>query len=47
MGIPPLTFIFLLIMIPITLVRHAIDKGRRERKFSGTDVNNTWIGSWF
>jgi hypothetical protein len=47
MGIPPLTFIFLIIMIPITLIRHSIDKARRKRKLSGTDAGNTWIGSWF
>jgi multidrug efflux pump subunit AcrB len=47
MGIPPLTFIFLIIMIPVTLIRHSIDKARRRRHLSGQDVNETWIGSWF
>ncbi len=47
MGIPPLTFIFLLVMIPITLVRHSIEKARRKRKFAGQGVSATWIGSWF
>lgn len=47
MGIPPLTFIFLIIMLPITLVRHSIEKARRKRKFAGQDVSSTWIGSWF
>ena len=35
MGIPPLTFIFLIIMIPITLVRHSIEKARRKRNLAG------------
>jgi multidrug efflux pump len=47
MGIPPLTFIFLIIMIPFTLVRHAIEKSRRKRNLAGKDVSETWIGSWF
>jgi multidrug efflux pump len=47
MGIPPLTFIFLLIMLPITLIRHSVEKARRKRKFAGQDVGATWIGSWF
>ena len=47
MGIPPLTLIFLIIMIPITLVRHAIDISRRKRKLAGTGAGKTWIGSWF
>jgi multidrug efflux pump len=47
MGIPPLTFIFLIIMLPITLIRHSIEKARRKRKFAGQDVSATWIGSWF
>ena len=47
MGIPPLTFIFLIIMIPITLVRHSFDKSRRRRNLAGKGVSETWIGSWF
>jgi len=47
MGIPPLTFIFLIIMIPITLVRHSVDKARRRRNLAGKGVDETWIGSWF
>ncbi|HSZ34699.1 MAG TPA: hypothetical protein VK772_15390, partial [Puia sp.] len=47
MGIPPLTFIFLIIMLPITIIRHSIEKARRKRKFAGQNVSNTWIGSWF
>jgi multidrug efflux pump len=47
MGIPPFTLIFLILLIPITLIRHSIEKARRERKFAGKDVSSTWIGSWF
>jgi multidrug efflux pump len=47
MGIPPLTFIFLIIMIPITIIRYYIDKTRRRRKLAGQGVSATWIGSWF
>ncbi|MFI5124463.1 MAG: efflux RND transporter permease subunit [Chitinophagales bacterium] len=47
MGIPPLTFIFLLILIPVTLVRHFIEKARRRRRLFGKGVSETWIGSWF
>jgi multidrug efflux pump len=47
MGIPPLTFIFLIIMIPFTLIRHAIEKSRRQRNLAGKGVSETWIGSWF
>jgi multidrug efflux pump subunit AcrB len=48
MGIPPLTFIFLLIMIPFTLIRHIIDKERRRRRLTGQPAaSEAWIGSWF
>src|SRR5450432_143630 len=47
MGIPPLTFIFLIILIPITLVRHKIEKSRRTRNLAGKGVSETWTGSWF
>jgi multidrug efflux pump len=47
MGIPPLTIIFLIVLIPITLVRHAIEKRRRQRRLAGTGAGETWIGSWF
>ncbi len=46
LGIPPLTFIFLLIFIPITVVRHFIEKSRRKRAAGGR-VDEIWAGSWF
>ncbi len=48
MGIPPLTFIFLIFMVPATLIKHRIEKARRRRKLDGNDkVNEAFIGSWF
>jgi hypothetical protein len=48
MGIPPLTVVFLVVMLPITLVLHRLDRARRQRKLAGNkDVNNAFIGSWF
>ena len=48
MGIPPLTFIFLLLMLPYSMIRHFIDNARRRRKLAGVNtVNEKWIKSWF
>jgi multidrug efflux pump len=47
MGIPPLTFIFLIIMIPFTLIKYFIEKSRRRKNLAGQNVNERWIGSWF
>ncbi|HVX51092.1 MAG TPA: efflux RND transporter permease subunit [Chitinophagaceae bacterium] len=48
MGIPPLTFIFLLIMLPYTLIWRGFEKARRKRKLAGNpNVNESFIGSWF
>ena len=48
MGIPPLTLIFLLIMMPITLIKHRIERKRRRRRLaSNANVNEAFIGSWF
>jgi multidrug efflux pump subunit AcrB len=48
MGIPPLTFIFLLIMLPYTLVWRRIEKARRRRKLANSpNINDAFIGSWF
>jgi multidrug efflux pump subunit AcrB len=46
LGIPPLTLLFMLLMI-ITLVVHRIAKIRRSRKLAGQRVNEAFIGSWF
>ncbi|HWB27120.1 MAG TPA: efflux RND transporter permease subunit [Chitinophagaceae bacterium] len=48
MGIPPLTFIFLLIMLPYTLIWRRIEKARRRRKLANDpNASETFIGSWF
>ncbi|MFP5042237.1 efflux RND transporter permease subunit [Parasediminibacterium sp. JCM 36343] len=47
MGIPPLTFIFLP-MIIVTMVAHRIKRKRRARKLKDDkNVNNAFISSWF
>ena len=46
LGIPPLTLIFLPLMI-VAMLRHRADKKRRERKLKGTGVNEAFTGSWF
>ncbi len=48
MGIPPLTFIFLVLMLPYTLIWRRIEKARRRKKLANSDkVNDAFIGSWF
>jgi multidrug efflux pump len=46
LGIPPLTLIFLPLMI-VAMLRHRADKKRRERKLKGAGVNEAFTGSWF
>jgi multidrug efflux pump subunit AcrB len=46
LGIPPLTILFMLLML-ITMVAHRIAKIRRSRKLAGQRVNEAFIGSWF
>ena len=46
-GIPPLTLIFLFLLIPITLIRHSMEISKRRRKLSGKGLSENWIGSWF
>lgn len=49
MGIPPLTIIFLVFMMPATLIKHRIDRKKRARKLAAHSdkVNEAFIGSWF
>jgi multidrug efflux pump len=48
MGIPPLTVIFLVLMLPYTLIRHRIDRARRRNRLAGNkNVNEAFKGSWF
>jgi multidrug efflux pump subunit AcrB len=45
LGIPPLTFLFIPLMI-ITMVRHRMEVSRRFRRLKG-QADETWIKSWF
>lgn len=45
MGIPPLTLLFIPLMI-ITMVRHRLEVNRRYKRFQGK-ASETWIRSWF
>jgi multidrug efflux pump subunit AcrB len=48
MGIPPLTVVFLVILLPVTLIRRSIEKARRRRKLANSNkANEAFIGSWF
>jgi multidrug efflux pump subunit AcrB len=47
MGIPPLTFLFLPLIV-ITLFAHRISRKKRAQKLEGNEkVNEAFIGSWF
>lgn len=46
MGLPPLTIIFLLVMLPITFIKHFSDVRRRRQKLQNEKVNEAFIGSW-
>ncbi len=47
MGIPPLTILFLVFLLPVTLVNHRMKRARRKRKLAGQKVNDAFLGSWF
>jgi multidrug efflux pump subunit AcrB len=47
MGIPPLTFIFLLLMLASLIVQKIKHVGRAKRLRDVKTVNKTFIGSWF
>ena len=46
MGIPPLTFLFIPLMI-ITSVKHRIKVARRRRKADPKTTDEAFVGSWF
>jgi hypothetical protein len=47
MGIPPLTIIFLLLMVA-ALIRNRIARKNREKRLKNiATVNQAFIGSWF
>ena len=45
LGIPPLTLVFMPLMI-ITMISHRRDVARRRKKLKGEPVNESFIGSW-
>lgn len=45
LGIPPLTIIFILLILG-TMIRHRIDVARRRRKLKNERVNEAFIRSW-
>jgi multidrug efflux pump subunit AcrB len=46
LGIPPLTILFMLMMIYTSIV-HRFEVARRRRKLQGQKVNKAFVGSWF
>ncbi len=46
MGIPPLTFLFIPLMI-ITSIKHGSDVSKRKRKADPEKTNEAFTGSWF
>jgi uncharacterized membrane protein len=47
MGIPPLTIIFLLLMV-VALIKNRIARKKREKRLKNvTTVNQAFTGSWF
>jgi Cu/Ag efflux pump CusA len=46
LGIPPLTFLFLPLMV-IAMVKHRVKRTKRAEKLKGQAVNEAFIGSWF
>jgi multidrug efflux pump len=47
MGIPPLTIIFMLMMLVTSAWHSWVDVPRRRRKLAGQNVDNKFIKSWF
>ena len=47
LGIPPFTFLFL-ILVFITMIRHHVEvNARRRRQLNRKGANETWVRSWF
>ena len=47
LGIPPLTLVFMPLMVVI-LIKHRIDRKKRANRLKNNDkVNDAFIGSWF
>lgn len=46
LGIPPMTFIFMPLML-VTMLRHQYEVRRRRRNLKNQAVNEAFLGSWF
>lgn len=46
LGIPPLTFLFLPLMVA-AMIKHRIQRKRREAKMKGDKADKAFTGSWF
>ncbi|HZE82774.1 MAG TPA: efflux RND transporter permease subunit, partial [Puia sp.] len=48
LGIPPFTFVFILLVF-VTIIRHSFEVARRKRKLGDKlgSTGRTWTGSWF
>lgn len=46
LGIPPFTFIFMILML-ITMIVHRFETSRRRVKLRNERVNEAFVGSWF
>jgi ABC-type Fe3+ transport system permease subunit len=46
LGIPPLTLLFIPLMI-YTMIRHSFEVRSRRRRLAGRSASETWIKSWF
>jgi multidrug efflux pump subunit AcrB len=45
LGIPPLSILFILLIIPV-IIMHAVDVARRRKKLNSRTANEAFIGSW-
>ncbi len=46
LGIPPLTLLFIPLMV-VTMIKHRIEVARRRKRLKGQEVSESFIGSWF
>ncbi|MDR3716209.1 MAG: efflux RND transporter permease subunit [Puia sp.] len=46
LGIPPFTFLFILLVF-WTMIMHSVEVGRRRRRLRDRGTDATWVGSWF
>lgn len=46
LGIPPLTLVFIPLMI-VTMIKHWKDVSKRKKRLKRAEIDKKWIGSWF